>query len=200
LEGEKPQTMNTNGSPSGGSFRFTAPVISPDGRFVAFDSMANDFVPDDFHGASDIFLRDVEAGVTELITKAAPALPAKTAPAHSLLTLNSLSANGRFVVSTRYDELPRRATPMRGLMCSSPKNAGSIFRVLSVAAAGGGGRQVIWSGNPQRNYRVEYKDDLNSPTWTALTGTISWNGNTASIVDATGGANPNRFYRAVRLP
>ena len=33
-------------------------AISADGRFVAFDSLASNLVPDDTNGANDVFLRD----------------------------------------------------------------------------------------------------------------------------------------------
>ena len=40
------------------------PAISADGRFVVFASDANNLVPDDTNGYSDIFLRDRQAGTT----------------------------------------------------------------------------------------------------------------------------------------
>jgi hypothetical protein len=83
---------------------------------------------------------------------------------------------------------------------TDPTNGGSVFRVITVASVSGGNRQIIWSGNPERSYRVEYKDDLGSPTWNVVNGTISWNGGAASITDTTSSGSPNRFYRAVRLP
>lgn len=45
-------------------------VISTNGQFVAFQSDANDLLPGDTNGASDIFLRDLHAGTTELISVA----------------------------------------------------------------------------------------------------------------------------------
>lgn len=83
---------------------------------------------------------------------------------------------------------------------TDPKNSGSIFRVLTVAPAGGGSRSPLWSGNPARSYRAEYKDGLAAPAWTALTGGITWNGTTASTLDTTAGSATNRFYRVLRLP
>jgi hypothetical protein len=81
---------------------------------------------------------------------------------------------------------------------TDPTNGGSIFRVLTVTPAGGGGAMVFWIGSPTRNYRIEYKDDLNTPNWTSLPATITWNGTTASAFDMN--ASANRFYRVVRLP
>src|SRR6185503_9613825 len=81
---------------------------------------------------------------------------------------------------------------------TDPTNSGSIFRVLTVSPIGGGSTRVMWNAAPNRSYRLEYKDDLNATSWTALNGTISWNGSTASTTDSSPiGA---RFYRVVRLP
>ena len=83
---------------------------------------------------------------------------------------------------------------------TDPENSHSIFRVLTVAPAGGGTKTLLWSGNPTRSYRAEFKDDLTVSSWTALTGTISWNGTTASIPDPLAGSATNRYYRVLRLP
>ena len=83
---------------------------------------------------------------------------------------------------------------------TDPTNSNSVFRVLTVASAGGGGKLVMWAGNPARSYRVESKDDLGAASWKALSGTISWNGSTASITDSGAGGATNRYYRVVRLP
>ena len=45
------------------------PVITRDGRFVAFESKATDLVPNDTNGFTDIFLRDVVSGVTLLVSR-----------------------------------------------------------------------------------------------------------------------------------
>jgi Tol biopolymer transport system component len=81
---------------------------------------------------------------------------------------------------------------------TEPTNGGSVFRALSVASLGGGSRNVVWTGNPARSYRVEFKDDLNAAAWTALNAAISWNGGNATVTDPAPATN--RFYRVVRLP
>jgi hypothetical protein len=58
---------------------------------------------------------------------------------------------------------------------------------------------VIWSGNPARNYRVEFKDTVTAPVWTTLNTSPNWNGPTATATDSTA-TNAHRFYRVVRLP
>src|SRR4030095_11272983 len=73
---------------------------------------------------------------------------------------------------------------------TDPTNSGSVFRVLTIMPLGGGARQVIWSGAPDRNYRVEYKDDLNTAGWLVLNATISWNGSAAFATAPNCGVQP----------
>jgi hypothetical protein len=54
-------TGGGNNSSSGG-------VISTNGRYVVFESMASDLVPGDTNGASDVFLRDLATGTTTLVS------------------------------------------------------------------------------------------------------------------------------------
>jgi len=73
----------------GGSF---APVISADGRFVAFQSFATNLVSGDTNARADIFLHDLQAHTTILISSAEDGSPANGdsyAPA--------ISTDGRFV-------------------------------------------------------------------------------------------------------
>jgi len=46
------------------------PSISSDGRYVAFQSGADDLVPGDTNGVADIFVRDRQAGTTERVSVA----------------------------------------------------------------------------------------------------------------------------------
>jgi Tol biopolymer transport system component len=57
--------MDGNSALGGSS---VTPVISADGRFVAFVSAATNLVSLDTNGAADIFLRDLQAGITTLVS------------------------------------------------------------------------------------------------------------------------------------
>ena len=46
------------------------PVVTPDGRYVAFDSQASTLVPNDTDGVADVFLHDNVTGTTEVISHA----------------------------------------------------------------------------------------------------------------------------------
>jgi Tol biopolymer transport system component len=46
------------------------PDISRDGRFVVFTSKADNLVPDDDNGVEDVFLRDLQEGITQRVSEA----------------------------------------------------------------------------------------------------------------------------------
>ena len=60
-------SVNRDGTGSGNG-PSTAPAISANGRFVAFESSASDLVPGDQNGRPDVFIRDLELGQTWLIS------------------------------------------------------------------------------------------------------------------------------------
>jgi Tol biopolymer transport system component len=57
-------SVSTNGTAGNGASRF--PVITPDGRWVAFESTATDLVANDvnMNGMKDVFVRDLQTGQT----------------------------------------------------------------------------------------------------------------------------------------
>ncbi|MBP9503407.1 MAG: hypothetical protein KBF17_14700 [Candidatus Promineofilum sp.] len=69
-----------------------SPVISGDGRFVAFMSDAPDFVADDNNDVYDVFVRDLTAGVTSRVSVAT-----NGAEGNSDSWYPSLSYDGRYV-------------------------------------------------------------------------------------------------------
>ena len=51
-----------------GAVRFGEPVISSDGRYVAFSSSASNLVPGDTNGSEDVFVRDRKLGTTRRVS------------------------------------------------------------------------------------------------------------------------------------
>ncbi len=97
-------SASATGGPGGADFHHSSVAISGNGSLVAFDSAAGDLVAGDFNGASDVFLRDVSNGTTELISAALPARPSAVPNSRSTIGPGSISADGRFVVFTRHDD------------------------------------------------------------------------------------------------
>jgi Tol biopolymer transport system component len=80
---------------NGGSAR---PAISSDGRFVAFSSDGSNLVPGDTNGATDIFVRDRQAGATERASVNSLGQQANGPSVPSYATYwASISADGRYV-------------------------------------------------------------------------------------------------------
>jgi len=74
----------------------SSPAISADGRFVAFDSEADDLVPDDTNGASDVFVRDRVAGTTTRVS-----LEEGGGQSRASSYAPAISADGRWVAFLR---------------------------------------------------------------------------------------------------
>ncbi|MFY9234408.1 MAG: hypothetical protein WAO58_08100 [Fimbriimonadaceae bacterium] len=73
----------------------SSPSTSDDGRFVAFDSSANNLVEGDSNGTSDIFLRDRQTGQTKRVSVSSGGEQANQA---SYFT--SISGDGRYIAFT----------------------------------------------------------------------------------------------------
>jgi len=68
------------------------PSISADGRFVAFDSLASNLVPGDMNGTWDVFIHDLQTGLTTRVS-----VDSSGAEGNSESISPSISAAGRFV-------------------------------------------------------------------------------------------------------
>lgn len=86
-------SVATNQPPGTGNGYSYSAVVSADGRFVVFTSDATDLVPGDTNGNVDVFIRDLTAGTTELISVNA----AGTGPANGYSYEPAISADGRYV-------------------------------------------------------------------------------------------------------
>ncbi len=71
--------------------------ISPDGRYVVFESMSSNLVPGDTNGVSDIFIHDRQSHTTERLSLSSQGIQGNH---HSYFP--SISADGRFVVFQSY--------------------------------------------------------------------------------------------------
>jgi Tol biopolymer transport system component len=91
---------NSGNSDSGRSY------LTPSGRFVAFQSSSNDLVSEPSFGNENVYLRDIEAGVTRLVSVNAASVSANHssselyAPLDTLAGFQVASDDGRYVVFT----------------------------------------------------------------------------------------------------
>jgi Tol biopolymer transport system component len=83
----EPISISSSGEAGNGASLY--PSMSANGRYVVFQSLANNLVPDDNNGVFDIFVRDRQEGTTTLACGASLGSRASFAPA--------ISANGEWV-------------------------------------------------------------------------------------------------------
>lgn len=84
-------SVNTNGVYGNGASYSS--VMTPDGRYVAFASAATDLVPGDTNGISDVFVRNLWNGTTQLASVNAIATNAYT----SFSDAPVITPDGRYV-------------------------------------------------------------------------------------------------------
>ena len=84
-------SVNLAGS-NGGNGRSFPGGISSNGRYVLFETSASDLIPGDTNDASDVLVRDLEAGTNMLVSVATNSLPGNGASDSAVMT-----PDGRYV-------------------------------------------------------------------------------------------------------
>lgn len=87
------QRVSVSSSGAAGCCGSRQPSMTPDGRFVAFESLASDLVPGDANYCEDIFVHDLQTGITERISISSTG---QEADGPSIGT-STMSADGRYV-------------------------------------------------------------------------------------------------------
>ena len=140
-------SVNSAGTRSGNGASHS-PTISANGQFVVFESAASNLVTNDNNNAADVFVRDLVAGTTTLVSVNIGG----TAPGNSESTAPTLTPDGRYVLFTS-----RASTLANG----DSNNALDLFvrdLVLGTTklvtrnyqnTASFAGTYVIWDGNRQ---------------------------------------------------
>src|SRR5262249_17255542 len=119
------------------------PSLSADGRFVAFESDANNLVPGDTNGAADIFVHDLLTGLTERVSVPDPSSGQAQANGTSLAP--AISPDGRYVAfASRASNLVAGDTNTRQDIFVHDRVTGATQRV-SVDAVGA---QVLSDSGP----------------------------------------------------
>ncbi|MBI1850271.1 MAG: PD40 domain-containing protein [Planctomycetes bacterium] len=141
-------TARVVASASGGdvqnAFGYGLPSISADGRFVAFSSFGATLVPDDTNGQEDVFVRDMDAGVTVRASVDSAGVQGNLDSFHAVI-----SADGRFVVFDSYatNLVPGGTNGSRQVIVHDL--ASGATRLASTGASGTAGNRS--SGQYQRD-------------------------------------------------
>ena len=179
------QNPNTLQPASGAS---DSPDISPDGRFIAYRSAATDLVPGNTNGIPQLIVYDQLAGSNILLTTAATSNV--SGDNRSLTPV--FSGDGRTLVFASWAS---------NLATNDFNHFSDVFAFeflyVNVAlGAPGQGPVITWPYVSGHSYQVESKDNLTDNTWQQVAGTISINGDQASLTDPAP-VSSQRFYRVV---
>jgi len=164
------------------------PVISGDGRYVAYRSYATNIVNGDTNPAPKIFLFDRFSGQNLILSAAQTdtspfpwiSVPVMSAGAENVAFLSA----GSDLVADDLNRVPD-AFAVRVL----------YFIQITPVATPGGNTTLTWQAVPTRTYGVQFKNGLNDPQWQNLPAAISFIGNEGSVTVPAD--QPNRFYRVV---
>jgi Tol biopolymer transport system component len=133
-------SVDSSGLQGNGACGYAA--ISADGRYVAFHSDADNLVPGDTNGVTDVFLHDLQTGTTTRVSVDSSGVQGNDVSDHP-----SISADGRFVAFTS------QAT---NLVPNDTNGAWDVFvhdcltgttQRVSVSSAGMEGNQASWSAS-----------------------------------------------------
>lgn len=121
--------------------------MTPDGRYVVFSSWSNRLVPGDTNNKEDVFVRDLETGVTSLVSAASDSTQGDFESNNP-----GISADGRFVAfASKARNLVPGDTNGRGDLFIHDRMTGETSRVPLFPDA------PLANGAPPRLLR--------SPTW-----------------------------------
>ncbi len=170
------------------------PILSADGRTVAFQSFASDLVPGDYNNTRDVFI----------VTLGGPDTDGDGMEDDwEMAYFNTLDRDGSGDFD--HDGASDRDEFRAG---TNPANDASILRVLrlttGVAAGPEGARTtvIVWSAVPGKTYRVESKSDWKA-SWTPVGQDVvasTANASVTHVLEAsTVASNAHRFYRVVAV-
>lgn len=180
LQGSTIRITGARGNRGYGSGSASRPVLGPDGRTLVFQSFASDFVANDFNDTRDIFLLKLGEGDADNDGMS-------DSWEQTYFSITDRDGTGDFDQDGQSD----LAEYLAG---TNPTNSQSIFEVLTITSVSTGQRQLIWRAEPGKSYRVEYKPDVQSETWTGLGQIVTASSTTASAIDSSATAE-KRFYR-----
>jgi Tol biopolymer transport system component len=166
-----------------------SPIISPDGRYVIYRSLASNLVAGaENNRSANIFRFDRTLGITTLLTSSVTG----AGPSNNRSFPPILSANGGTLL------IPSAASDLvaHDFNQSSDLFASSEALYVWVAPMGAGRPSLAWFSQPGQNYHVEYKTSLTDAEWQEANGSMTFIGGRAHFTDAASSA-VQRFYRVV---
>lgn len=176
-------------SSAGGGGDSDAPDLSPDGRLVAYRTLATNVVTGATGTTRQIVLYDRQTGSNTLVS----ASRFTGGPADDQSLRASFSADGQTLLMQSWAS---------DLAASDFNHSGDVLArtiftaVILRPATPGQGPWLYWPFVPGNNYSVQFKNSLDDPLWQDLPGSITNIGVKAWLQDITP-ASPERFYRVI---
>lgn len=165
------------------------PEISPDGRFIAYRSLASDIVPSGSSTVPQIFLFDRETQSTWLLSVSETGKG--TPNARSLAPLFSPDGQALLFQSWASDLVPQDFNQADDLFAVT-----LLYVGISPTANGNPGFSLNWTWAPGKSYHVQSKANLTDAAWLEATGIITTNGAKAYFNGIGAGAT-QAFYRVL---
>jgi Tol biopolymer transport system component len=162
----------------------TRPVLASDGRTIFFYSYASDMVERDYNYDRDIFVLRLGSG---------DSYGDGMDDDWEMTYFGTLNRDG-----TGDFDGDGHTDLEEFLAGTDPTNSGSVLRAMLLTHPNGV-TTILWPSVSGKEYRVEYKDGFAEGGWSALPGTISGTGGTATAQDPNP-AYGQRFYRVMVLP
>ncbi|MCX6916867.1 MAG: hypothetical protein NT167_28140, partial [Verrucomicrobia bacterium] len=138
-----------------------SPVISADGRFVAYRSSASNLVPNDSNGVPDVFLWDRITGATLLLSISR----SLSGPADNRSLMPVFSGDGRMLMfeSWASDLVPGDSNHASDLFAFDIYSSGAIPLLVAAILPGASPGQGVWITWPViagKTYHVQFKNSL----------------------------------------
>jgi Tol biopolymer transport system component len=190
--------VDTNGVGSTGVDALTTLSLSTDGQYVAFSSPNGGLAGLPENSGQDVFVRDLTAGSTEMVSQRDATVIPLAADGYSTLTVSSVSSDGRWVAfSSRADDLvPNCTNQMLNVFVCDLVNGTNILVSAGLdgnPALGGSSRNAVLSADGRYVYFISAATNL-------VTGPVNTNdnvfrrdletGTTALVSVGTDGVSP----------
>jgi hypothetical protein len=201
------RSFNSSNPASGFS---ALPAISPDGRFVAYNSTATNIIPNDAVANGNIYLYDWANHATTLISLNL----AGDSTANFWSQEPGFSGDGSTLVFQSYaSDLSSLAFNEFGAVfalnlssftvTNSTGSNAVFYAQINVGGASGqnspnANPAINWQATPGTSYQVQYADDLANPVWQNVNGNTVFIGNNGQITDLTPSVS-QRFYRIIAV-
>jgi hypothetical protein len=200
------QNFNVTGAGNGDS---DSPAISPDGRWVAFRSVATNLIPGDTNNVAELFIYDTSNNATILVSVNAAGnavaddrslKPVFSADGQSLLFQSWASDVSSNDFNNGCDLFALDVATLPVTSSGGSTNSASVFYAQLFPAGSLAPNPIIsWPLASGKTYQVLYKNNLSDPLWQNLPGSISFIGDTGYITDPSPPMD-KRFYRIVLNP